>query len=249
MSKIRIYIESCRFDETVYVGESEIIHKAKDVLRLKRNDEVYLFDGQGQECQYVVETIDSTQMIIKKNASIEHQKKISPCIILAFPLVKEEKTDFILQKATELGVSVFLPFACQRSINILPSSLKYKRWQKIIVEASRQSQQLWVPRLLPVASFNDMVRYESDMKCAAAITGTSVAAITQHDFQSILIAVGPEGDFSPGEYRLLEQNIFHRIVLSPHVLRVETASVFAVGLLRYWFSDKACFTRGLKENK
>ncbi|MEI8350314.1 MAG: RsmE family RNA methyltransferase [Candidatus Omnitrophota bacterium] len=248
MSKVRIYLESRSFDETIRIEDRQLIHKAKDVLRLKNNEAVYLFDGKGKEYQYVIEKLTPTYFIAKKVALARQEEMFSCRIVLAFPLVKEEKIDFILQKATELGVSEFLPFTCARSIGAFPSCAKRNRWQKIIIEAGRQAQRLWLPILCSVVSFRDMLGYACDTKFVATITGEDMATIAALHPRNILVAIGPEGDFSPEEYQLLRQNCFRFLSLSDYILRVETAGIFAVGLLRHWLSYSGCSV-GKQEKK
>lgn len=245
MSKIRIHLRSHPFDEVVRIDDRQLIHKAKHVLRLKAGDTVYLFDGKGREYQYIFEKATSAYLLLKKIQLTRQEDLRSNRIVLAFPLVKEDKIDFILQKATELGVDEFIPFICARSITALPSQAKYVRWQKIITEASRQAQRLWIPSLHEVILFKDLLRQAYAVKFVASLAGECLSTIPAFTPQDIIIAIGPEGDFSQEEYQLLKQNNFNFIILSGNILRVETASIFAVGLLHYWLSrDKISRPQG-----
>ncbi|MBU1523816.1 MAG: 16S rRNA (uracil(1498)-N(3))-methyltransferase [Candidatus Omnitrophica bacterium] len=104
MSKIRVYIEPEKISEFIDLDEKGIIHKVKDVLRLKVNEELYIFDGKGREYLYEIKKLKNRSVLIEKKAIEKEQSLPEKKIILGFPFLKEEKIDFILQKATELGV-------------------------------------------------------------------------------------------------------------------------------------------------
>lgn len=231
MSKIRVYIPSQSIKEIIEISENETIHKIKNVLRLKQDDFIGIFDGKGKEYSYDLIEIKKNAIYLKKNRLERKQDCQKRKIILGFPLTREEKIDFILQKATELGVSDFMPFISERSINVKPSASKLERWKKIILEATRQSGRLWMPALNNVIEFSEVCKCHYPIKLAAAIKGADPDNLTPIDAKEILVLIGPEGDFSKKEYDSLAKNNFKFIKLSDNILRVETAAIFAAGLL------------------
>lgn len=233
MSIHRIYIRPEDIDTVIDIKDINVVHKTKNVLRLKINDKISIFDGKGKEFLYNVEIIKKDIITVKKEKLLKEYPMCKNRITLGFPLVKEEKISIILQKSTELGVHEFIPFVCQRSLKDEPSSKKKDRWDRIICEAARQSQRLWVPRIKGLVSFKDIVKFDYKLKLAASINGKTVGNYVNDDSCEILILVGPEGDFACSEYKLLEANCFKFIKLGANILRVETACIFSAGLVQY----------------
>lgn len=233
MLKIRIYIESKDINDSIEIKDKGLIHKIRNVLRLKKGDSLYVFDGQGSEYQCRIEAIAKKSVLIKRESLSKSSSAQNRRIILGFPLVKEDKIDFILQKATELGVDGFIPFVCERSLKVKISDQKLKRWERIIIEALRQSERLWMPSLEEVLDFQEIVNVSYKVKIAVSVKGEKISSVLDGQEEEILILVGPEGGFSPSEYSKLEDSNFKFLKLSSHILRVETASIFSVGLVNY----------------
>jgi 16S rRNA (uracil1498-N3)-methyltransferase len=233
MSKIRIYIKPDQLDKLIKLEERGIVHKIKDVLRLKINDELYVFDGEGVEYLYKIKEAGRKFILIEQEKIQKQEAEPKKKVILGFPLVGEQRIDFILQKATELGVSDFIPFVCQRSTRVR-SANKLERWRGIIIEAVRQSERLWIPCISDILEFDELIKLEYKIKLAGFINGGSIESVSKLKEGDVFIAIGPVGDFSPDEYDKLRENNFKFIKLSDNLLRVETAAMFSVGLIRYF---------------
>lgn len=233
MSKIRIYIESKDISELIEIKNKNLIHKIRNVLRLGKEDSLYVFDGRGKEYLYGIEAIAKKSILIKRESLSESSLVGNRRIILGFPLVKEDKIDFILQKATELGVDGFIPFVCERTLKIKVTDKKIERWKRIITEALRQSERLWMPSVSRVLDFKDIISSNYKVKLAASIKGENLNIALNGQEEEILILVGPEGGFSDSEHSQFKENNFKFLKLSSNVLRVETASIFSVGLINY----------------
>ncbi|MFH1519012.1 MAG: RsmE family RNA methyltransferase [Candidatus Omnitrophota bacterium] len=237
MSKIRIYIQPEKVENFIEISGKNTIHKLRNVLRLGRKNELFVFDGQGKEYLYAIKDISRKQISLKKVRESLKECFPEPKVILAFPVTKEEKINFILQKATELGVSEFIPFTCQRSFKISSLSNKLMRWEKIVIEAARQSGRLWLPPVNNILSFNKVIEKCYQVKLAASIKGDKLKSVLNTRQKEIFIIVGPEGDFTPAEWAKLRENNFKFIKLSINLLRMETAAVFAAGLVNYFFNQ------------
>lgn len=233
MSKTRLYIPKEHIDNILTIKDKSLLHKIKDVLNLKKGEFIFIFDGHGNEYLYKINEIRHGYIIIAKEKDKKVNDSLNGRITLAIPLIKEQRMDFILQKATELGVWEFKPFVCERSIKNSPSTTKIKRWERIVQEAARQSQRLWIPKIEEVFPFEKIINQDFAVKLAASINGESIETTPYIEKQEILLIIGPEGDFSPAEYSALSKNDFRFIKLSDNILRVETASMFAVGLISY----------------
>ena len=237
MSKIRIYIQSKDINDFIEIKDNSLLHKIRNVLRLKKEDSLYLFDGQGKEYLYIIKEITRKSVLIKRQSLSENSLVRDRKIILGFPLTREDKIDSILQKATELGVGSFIPFTCERSLRVKINDKKLERWRKIISEALRQSEGLWMPTLQEVLDFQEIASIGYKVKLAASVKGEKLSSILNSQEKETFILIGPEGGFSSSEYSLLEANNFRFLKLSSHILRVETASIFSIGLINY-FCDK-----------
>jgi len=238
MSKIRIYIQPKDINNFIEIKDKDLVHKIRNVLRLKKEDFLYVFDGQGKEYLYGIEAIAKKSVSIKRDSLSKSSPVPDRRIILGFPLAKEDKIDFILQKATELGVDGFIPFACKRCLKVKVSDEKLERWKRIITEALRQSERLWMPSLKEVLDFQEITSVSYKVKLVASVKGEKVSSILDGQEEEVFVLVGPEGDFSPSEYNQLEQSNFKFLKLSSHILRVETASIFSVGLINYFSKKK-----------
>jgi len=238
MSKIRIYIQPEDINNFIEIKDKNFVHKIKNVLRLGKGDSLYIFDGQGKEYLYGIEAIAKKSVSIKMESLFKNSPAENRRIILGFPLAKEDKIDFILQKATELGVEGFIPFACERSLKVKVTDKKLERWKRIITEALRQSERLWMPSLEEVLDFQEITNVNYKVKLVASANGEKVSSLLNGQEEEVLILVGPEGGFSPSEYDQLEQSNFKLLKLSSHILRVETASIFSVGLINYFSKKK-----------
>ncbi|MBU1121851.1 MAG: RsmE family RNA methyltransferase [Candidatus Omnitrophota bacterium] len=233
MFKERIYWPDS-FGTSITLSDKAVVHKIKDVCRLKKDEPLYLFDGKGQEVRYFIEKVSRTTVAVVKDKSERKQDQPKKRIYLGFPLVREERIDFILQKCVELGVFGFVPFISERSINKFPSINKVNRWQKIATEAARQSDRLWLPKIEETIKFNDLILRSYALKIAGSVDGKIIKQDITPAEGDVLIVVGPVGDFSPQEYSALANNNFKFIKLAPDILRVETAAVFAAGLVNYF---------------
>jgi 16S rRNA (uracil1498-N3)-methyltransferase len=210
------------------------IHHITNVMRNKINDKMeVVYENKVFLCNIENIGINNVELSIIKE---EEGSSRNFQIIIAVSLVKEQKMDLILQKATELGVWSFQPFICQRSIREKPSPAKKERWMKIIQEATRQSERLWLAQINDVIDFSDLIKRDFGLKLAASIEGQKIMDIPKAHVNRILLLIGPEGDFSAEEYEKLKAENFSLLKLSENILRVETASIIASGLITYFFA-------------
>ena len=232
MSNIRIYTKPDNLGELIRIRGKDTVHKIKDVLRLKTRDNLYVFDGKGREYLCEIRAIEKKEIILNIKEQVRYEPICSSKVVLGFPLLREDKLDFIIQKSTELGAKAFIPFISSRSLQAVPSTHKIERWQKIVIEASRQSGRLWIPEIYRVRPLAEISREDYPVKLAASIDGDAPQKILSGETEEVLTIVGPEGDFSPSEYEELKSSGFKFINLSPYILRTETAAIFATGLIR-----------------
>lgn len=235
MSKVRIYVEQSEVSDFIALTEKSVIHKLKTVLRFKNGDKLRIFNGKGKEYSCRIEDLGRKKIILKKEIILVERKAPQKELVLGFPVMRESKIDFILQKATEVGVSRFIPFTCERSLKLKQTERKNSRWLKIILEAVRQSDRLWIPKIDSILDFSRIISLKYENKIAGGIKSKNTLDKINMKNSDILFMVGPEGDFSSEEYEQLKARDFDFITLSKNILKTETAAIFGCGLLSYYF--------------
>lgn len=162
-------------------------------------------------------------------------------VIIAASIIKEQKMDYLLQKATELGVDEIIPFISERTVVKIDTRKdnKINRWKKILKEASEQSHRLEIPKINDVIKLKDLKNIESDLKifCNTNEMSKNIKKVLQ-DFKkcgTILIVVGPEGGFSDNEIEFLTSNEFLSTTLGDNILRAETVPLFILSVINYEF--------------
>ena len=234
MRKDRIFFDRI---ETLEIKDTQIIHKAKNVLRKKAGDIVYIFNGQGQECEVEIENI--TQKILAyKILSRIRKEPPGVRLMLAFALIKSLKVDLLLQKCTELGVDEFIPFTASNIAVGKPRENKLSHWNKVIVESSAQSQRFFVPHLCTPVSFSGLLGRVS-AACEVFLAEPQGSLIDcrkpffkDDDLVDVLLIVGPEGGLTNEEVASLKGNKnLSSVRISPLVLRSETASISLVSVV------------------
>jgi 16S rRNA (uracil1498-N3)-methyltransferase len=239
----RIYHPQTLSEGTFAELEEEYRTYLRGVLRLKEGDGLVLFDGMGHEYKAVIRafTPDAVRLeVITKEDIILPETRIT----LAQSLPKGGKMEFIIQKATELGVSRIVPFISSRSIPRLAgvrAAGKAARWRKVAVEASRQSGRGDVPEVGEIVSFDEMLRAadgdalriilweaEEQRGLREILTDERYAGAA-----SFCIVIGPEGGFSWEEIEKARQAGFLSAGLGKLILRTETAPLAVLSILQY----------------
>ena len=224
-------------NENLELSKDDIYHITK-VMRMKKSDRfVIIFDKKLFVCE--IDEISSNNVNFNVIEELKEDNELDKNIIVAFTLVNENKTDFILQKCTELGASAFIPILTERSKIKLndKSSKKIERWQKICKEASEQSHRNIIPKVHDITSVKDLTKTKYDLKilCSTKEKEKSLKNMLQNSQKcdNIIIVVGPEGGISPSEELFLNENGFISVSLGSTILRTETAPIFALSAIKY----------------
>jgi 16S rRNA (uracil1498-N3)-methyltransferase len=213
--------------ETVYLSEQESLHAIK-VLRLKENDPVTLVDGKGNFCTGVITIPHFKRCMITIHSAISDYDKRGYFFHLAVaPPKNNERTDWLLEKATEIGLDAFTPLECRFSER---KQLNRERLLKIAVAAMKQSQKAFLPQIDGIRSFSEFVQipFIGSRYIAHCYPGEKPLLqkmITPNS--NILVLIGPEGDFSPEEIADAKHNGFKEVTLGKARLRTETAAIVA----------------------
>ena len=226
-----------KLNHTVVV-EGVLHHKMRNVLRLRVGESLYFFNNTG--CEFFGKIVE--QKKFKTHILIMDQKettfKSHIHITLAQALTKGKKFDWLLQKATELGVRQFVPLIAQRNIIQKVSPGKIERWNKIVVHASQQSGRNDIPIIVPMMNLREYLKtIENENAVKILLAEPHLVQLKQksvlQDGQKFIIMVGPEGGFSADEFDSIIQAHFHPITLGALTMRSETAPLALISILQY----------------
>jgi len=233
-TKIRLYFSDRIQSDLIAHLKKEQSHYLKDVMRLKTGDKFSVFNKQG-------EWNASVANYEKKGAKIKilekiRDKKNEHDIWLAFTPIKQNPLNFIIQKGTELGVQKFIPILSDRTT---VKDINVERINKIIIESAEQSNRISIPEinnLQPLKKFLlDFPQKGSLIFCDITCEENNLKNIlSKKDLGPICILIGPEGDFSEIERKLIiDLNQSFSISLAKNILRAETAAIAAITLVNY----------------
>ena len=236
----RFFIDADRVrDPSISVMGDDVRH-IRTVLRKGPGDLLTLLDGQGREYTVRITMMEGskidTEIIERKDRAIA-----SPAVILGQGLPKSDKMDWIVQKATELGVSSIVPLVTERTIvKIKDEEKRVARWQKICREAAMQSDRLDIPKVNKVRSFGEFVRQLDTGPQTLLLLpweeGTEpVKEVLRRmpGMEKVVVLIGPEGGFSKTEADRAKDKGFHLVSLGPNILRTETAAVAVLSMVLY----------------
>jgi 16S rRNA (uracil1498-N3)-methyltransferase len=249
MSLRRFYAPKIAFTldgKTVALGADEARH-AHDVLRLDAGDEIFVFDGEGHEyrCKIAELTSHSAMLIV-----LEQTQPASPesplDLTLAVALLKGEKFDLVVQKATELGVTRLAPLITARAdVRIRePGDARKKadRWARIAFESAKQCGRAQLMLVDPPTNLDEFFRSITDVQLTLTYTardGDPHADLAKMDVKYTRIAamIGPEGGWTDDELKQASAHACKIVTLGGRILRAETAAITVATLLQHRFGD------------
>lgn len=206
-----------------------------NVLRKKEGSLIELFDGKGSSCTAEIISSQKKRVKVKLVEEPVFQDRKGIKISLGQSLIKTEPFSFSIQKATELGVVSISPLYTERTVIKLKSNStksRKARWQSIATHACQQCGENWLPEINEIQRLED---WTQTVKAKHKIVlypnaETKLSSLTFDD--SVAIAVGPEGDFTDSEIKLLTKKDFLPVKLGERVLRADTAVISVVSAIR-----------------
>jgi 16S rRNA (uracil1498-N3)-methyltransferase len=205
-------------------------HYVNKVMRVKENEVFSLFNSSGE---WEAKILDISKNIVEFNITKQlRQKETTKELWLAFSPIKSNYFNFMIQKATELGVTKFLPIVFDRTI---VRKINKERLEKVIIEAAEQSNRINVPSIEEPKSLNSFLK-NSKMDLIFTDLNTSNTKIDLNQLTSnpTCVIIGPEGDFSEVERQeILEFNGVQAIKINENILRSETAVISAISIINY----------------
>lgn len=219
-------------DRILLIG-SEARH-ITTVLRMQPGTEVELFNGRGTIIRGEVLQVTSREVIIHVRSRRTQHESATP-LTLAQAMLKGKKMDFLIQKATELGIHTFIPLITRYCEKRVHGKQQLDRWQRIMFEACKQCRrpipmQIKEPvsiERLPLSQNSNLIMPWEDED------SRPISPALLHDNQPTLLLIGPEGGFHPNEVSLARNLSFCTVSLGPRILRAETAALAATSIIQY----------------
>jgi 16S rRNA (uracil1498-N3)-methyltransferase len=215
------------------------------VLRLKSGDTVTLFNGDGHEypARLLTAGIRDVRAEVAARASPVRESPLRITLIQA--LARGEKMDWIIQKATELGVARIVPVATERSevkLDAARAGIRREHWRAVAIAACEQCGRNVIPAIEAPVELSAWLKTtqapQAESRWVMHPDGTAhVRDLQAASREKMLLAIGPEGGFGASDLDALHGAAFHGLSLGPRILRTETAGVVAIAALQALYGD------------
>ncbi len=246
----RFYISPENWNPDTLALTGSEAHHVRDVLRMKRGEKLVLFNGGGREITAEIINACSSEIRLRKL----HEAETPPLrcrIVLGQAIPKGKNMELIVQKAVEIGAAEIAPIISDRTVvqvDFESAAQKQTKWRQIAIEAAKQCGQNWLPRVRAprkLPEFFDAVEKDNarfDLRLIGSLQPDAqhlkkiladYSSQHEHRPQSVLMLIGPEGDFTPAELALARRHGCRPITLGPIILRVETAAIYCLSVLSY----------------
>jgi 16S rRNA (uracil1498-N3)-methyltransferase len=246
MRLTRVYVSQGLTSGTILELPPDTASHLAKVLRARAGDELILFSGDGREYKGAVESVRGSRVTaaIGNGGGIDRESPIAVTLVQCVP--RGDRMDFIVQKATELGVTRIVPVLSQRSVVRLHADQarsKAAHWHAVAVNACEQCGRNRLPAIEEPSPLIDYLGRSTSIAEPAASTRLvldpdSESGVTPVRLDAAFeIAVGPEGGFAPDELDAFRVAGFARVQLGPRILRTETAAIAALSWLQTRFGD------------
>jgi 16S rRNA (uracil1498-N3)-methyltransferase len=222
--------------------EGDAANHITRVLRLEPGAPLTVFDGRGGEYFARIDSFRKASVIIEVQDRSPSSRESSLSLTLAQGVSRGERMDWVVQKATELGVTAIVPLLTERTMVKLDpkqSERKLAHWQGIAVAACEQSGRDRLPDIVAPLDLHDFLRGIDPQTTRLLLSPTGTQRVTdlKAPERRIVVLIGPEGGLAEGEQRAAIGAGFLAVRMGPRVLRTETAAVAALALLQHQFGD------------
>ena len=230
MSNIRLFFSAALSTDMTDKLDKSQSHYLNKVMRVKENEVFSLFNSDGE---WEAKVLSISKSIIEfKTTNQLRQKESIKELWLAFSPIKSNYQNFMIQKATELGVTKFLPIIFDRT---MVRKINKERLKKIIIEASEQSNRINVPIIEDVQDLNSFLKNNSmDLIFTDLNSNNEKIDKSKLTDKPVCIIIGPEGDFSEAEReKILTFKDVQPIKINENILRSETAVISTISIIKY----------------
>lgn len=222
-SKQRIDVQN-----QISIDDLDLIRQLTKVFRYKKGDRIIFFDGSGSDFVCQIDEIRKDAGLFSVIETMKCPFILSKEINLFVSIIKKDKFEWIVEKATEIGINKIIPILTERSEK---KDLNIERINKIAIEASEQSGRGSIPTIENIISFREALEYKPDI--ILDLFGNEFDSKKYSAKQKINILIGPEGGWSDTERQVFKNNGLHTTCLGKQTLKTETASIVISGLLSF----------------
>ena len=230
MSNIRLFFKESLSLNLVSKLDKSQSHYISKVMRIKENENFSLFNSSGE---WKAKILNITKSIVEFEITNQiRQKENQRELWLAFSPIKSNYFNFMIQKATELGITKFVPIIFERTV---VRKLNKERLEKVIIEATEQSNRINIPTLEDATNLENFLK-SSEMNLILTDLNSDNKKVDLEKLTNkpLCIVVGPEGDFSENERgKILSFKDVQAIKINENILRSETAVISAISIINY----------------
>ena len=239
MQRHRFYAPPAQITNAIITLDNDESHHLARVLRLPPGAVVFAFDGEGNEYECEIAQVNKSKTEL--NVIAQHSNEVeSPLqLTLGQALIKSDKFDWVVQKATELGVTRIVPLITEHSEfrKADGHEQRLQRWRRIALEGTKQCGRRKLPEISDVQNFQQFCEQQTagQRLIFSERGGSGIASLS--GTTSVSIAIGPEGGWSKAEIDLANAQGFIALSLGNRILRTETAALAAIALVQYQLGD------------
>ena len=225
------------------ITDKKEVHHILRVARIKDKEEVVIFDEHNRRYHSKLTSSGKEKIVFEVLGPWENHSGYNMKLTVACAIPKNSRMDDLIDKLTQLGVDRIIPLVTERTVvkfNFKKKELRNERWNKIMLSAVQQSKGVIIPVVDPITEYDSLIDNcrDFELRLIPHLEGSRRGikeVLGASDYKSVLVMIGPEGDFSPREIKKALAHGFVAVSLGPNTLRVETAAVSAAGFIR--FSD------------
>ena len=236
----RLYVPSPLAENTAIQLDDDSSHYLRSVLRLKKDDAIVIFNGEGGE--YLANALEVTRKAVTLMVGAYQPRSVESSLHLSLGLgiARGDKMDWSIQKSVELGVNVITPLLTERCVvqfkgEKMPQ--RWHHWQKIIQHAAEQSGRTVLPTLNAIELLPDWVGQQQGLKVFLDPYAQASLNVLTPENKQVTLMTGPEGGFANHERDVAKAAGFVPVRMGSRVLRTETASIAALSALQMLWGD------------
>lgn len=241
----RVFVDKLKMKNGMALLAGPMHKYIVNVLRKANGDRVDLIDGKGYLYRCVINSIKSKELYLQVLDVVHRPEDKRPKVTLCVSPIKGPRMDWLIEKATELGVERILPTIFQRTIVKFDDKEKgkYERWKRITIEASRQSGRFTVPEVIEPTPLRGIVPWIENIKTRWALYEKEKRTMMKDALSSraggeICLVIGPEGGIDELEVAWLKENGFITCTLGENIFRTETTPLIVLSVILYEYSKK-----------